>query len=412
MLFSLNAECVLELSRASKAETVDGHKKDLSHIAGTFLIEASASFLNGAGLGPGEDRNVSVVKAFKDGKYRIPYVSAQAWRRWLRNTLIEETGWNPSVLKVLKRNKNGNPSKIGGEFNPVDFPEDDIFGYMRTEGEISSEEQKSISANESQTQEEESSSSSGRTTQKPQTKTKTKTLSRTSPFLTSVLMSLRRDESRTKDKAYVHLQSGESLPYTTEFYKTNMQSIFCLNYKKLGRFSNLGDRVEIDESTAVQFITDKRLKVIEDKGDLGKVYEMTDAEVERKKRASELIKSISVLRGGSKQAAFGSDVSPKVIILAGLTCGNPIFNGLFADNAGDGIELKIETLKEIVEDYKDRICSPIFIGIRSGYLKNESTLRQITNNIDRKSKTSFVVTTPIDAANKMAKFVCSNSSST
>ena len=64
--------------------------KDITHVAGTFLVEAPASFLNGAGLGEGENRNVTVPKTFRDGSNRVPYVSSQAWKRWLRNTLIED----------------------------------------------------------------------------------------------------------------------------------------------------------------------------------------------------------------------------------------------------------------------------------------------------------------------------------
>jgi len=57
-----------------------------------------------------------------------------------------------------------------------------------------------------------------------------------------------------------------------------------------------------------------------------------------------------------------------------MTCGNPIFNHLFKDDQ-EGPIFKTETFKEIVKDYADRIATPVFIGIRSGYLKNESEVR-------------------------------------
>jgi CRISPR-associated protein Cst2 len=110
---------------------------NISHITGTFLIDAAGSFLNGAGLGAGEDRNFTVVKKFYDGisddgrPYKVPFISSQAWRRWLRNTLIEETNWKASKRRALHYNKDGNTDKSGREFNPIEFPEDDIFGYMR-----------------------------------------------------------------------------------------------------------------------------------------------------------------------------------------------------------------------------------------------------------------------------------------
>ena len=41
------------------------------------------------------------------------------------------------------------------------------------------------------------------------------------------------------------------------------------------------------------------------------------------------MKGLAFLRGGAKQAAFGSDVSPKVLILAGMQSANPVFNNIF-----------------------------------------------------------------------------------
>ncbi len=71
---------------------MNNEDKKTTHIVGTFLISAHGSFLNGAGTDPSlEDKTTTIPKQFSDGKYKVPYVSAQAWRRWLRNTLIEET---------------------------------------------------------------------------------------------------------------------------------------------------------------------------------------------------------------------------------------------------------------------------------------------------------------------------------
>lgn len=60
--------------------------KSLTHVVGTFLIHAEGAFLNGAGLGAGADRNMTVPKTLSDFRDRVPYVSAQAWKHWLRET--------------------------------------------------------------------------------------------------------------------------------------------------------------------------------------------------------------------------------------------------------------------------------------------------------------------------------------
>jgi CRISPR-associated protein Cst2 len=80
--------------------------KRLTHVAGTFLIQADGAFLNGAGLGEGEDRNVTIPKTFRDGQRgEVPYVSAQAWKRWLRTTTIQEAGWPASEPQAIGWNR-------------------------------------------------------------------------------------------------------------------------------------------------------------------------------------------------------------------------------------------------------------------------------------------------------------------
>ncbi len=361
--------------------------KNLTHIAGTFLIEAPASFLNGAGLAKVENQNVTVPKTFKDGPNRVPYVSSQAWKRWLRNTLIEETGWTASELTVADlSDAKQTTNKIAGALNPVEYPEDDIFGYMfakRGQGKRDTEDDETANS--------ETTEKNGK---------KIKALIRASPFCASILCSIRKTGWQGKDEGFVHLKEGTPLPYTTEFYNTHLQGIFCLNYSRLGVFWNVGDRVELDENKVDCFLQNKQIKITKDLGKSGKIYEMTDAQTKRKERASALLKALACMRGGSKQAAFGTDVAPKVMILAGSSCGNPIFNSLFIDD-GTGPVLKVETLKEVARDYSTRLVTPIYIGIRKGYLKNETDVLQLEKVTE--NNVSFKITTPIDCAEQISK---------
>jgi CRISPR-associated protein Cst2 len=362
--------------------------KNITHIAGTFLVEAPASFLNGAGLGVGENRNVTVPKTFRDGSNRVPYVSSQAWKRWLRNTLIEETGWPASELRAIGQSAKQTTAKIGGEFNPVDFAEDDIFGYMRAE---SGQGRRRLEDEDSESSEEESEKKIGK---------KVKSVIRASPFCASILCSIRKTGWQGKDEGFVHLKEGTPLPYTTEFYNTHLQGVFCLNYNRLGVFWNIGDRIELDDAKIDAFMKNQKLRIIQDQGKSGKIYELTDAQTKRKERASALLNALARLRGGAKQAAFGTDVSPKVLILTGTTCGNPIFNSLFIDE-GSGPVLKVDALKEVAQDYSDRIVTPIFVGMRKGYLKNETDVLQLKKTNEK--GVIFEVKTPIESADLMAK---------
>ncbi len=426
----------------------------VTHVAGTFLIQADGAFLNGAGLGQGEDRNVTIPKTFRDGRGgEVPYVSAQAWKRWLRTTAVEEAGWTPSEPQAIGWNPKGNVNKIAGQLNPVEYPEDDIFGYMRAaEGQgrtTASPDEDDDSDDEAQEQ-----------------TRKTKSVMRASPFAASLLMSIRSRDWRGQDEGFVHLtkfnpdtlaeaevgrflsatkkgsddkagakdkkdpwkelerfdpklakeartsadahdldglrrmlteraarankevtfieNATSPLPYTTRFYNTHLQGIFCVDYSRLGVFWNLGDRVELEESKVKQFLKSEKIKDVTTEepfkslsvnGALGRIYALRDNN-ERKSRASALLNALARLRGGAKQAQFGTDVAPKVLIIAGLNCGNPIFNHLFRDTDA-GPEAKIDTIKEILADFADRIVTPVVIGIRAGYLKNEADLREI-----------------------------------
>jgi len=417
----------------------------LTHVAGTFLIQADGAFLNGAGLGEGEDRNVTIPKTFSHGRNRVPYVSAQAWKRWLRTTAVQEAGWLPSEPQAIGWNPKGNVNKIAGQLNPVEFPEDDIFGYMRAQ-----EGQGRRRAPEAEEEEEEEDG------------TQTKAVMRASPFAASLLVSLRSDGWRGEDEGFVHLTKydpkaraeaeverflssvsekkqdknkdlwkrlGEfdkdwsakvksaaenadldqlrtllsekaqekkkdvqfienatsPLPYTTRFYNTNLQAVFCLDYSRLGVFWNVGDRIELEGSKARKFLEDRKIeevtneeayKAFTQEGRIGRVYRLVEVGTKRKARASELFKALAVLRGGAKQAQFGTDTAPKALIIAGLKCGNPIFNHLFTDG-GDGPEFKVETFKQVVGDYADRIVTPVLVGLRAGYIKNEAEVGKL-----------------------------------
>lgn len=329
----------------------------LKNITGSLLIDATAAFLNGSGLGSGEDKNLVLPKTFKEKinnrLEEVPYVSAQSWRRWLRDTTNEENGWNPSELRAIgDGSEKGSTNKISTELNPIDYPEDDIFGYM-----------KAGSKNE-------------------------ESIQRTSPFKSSILKGIRNMRAINIDEAFVHLKEGTPLPYSTKFYSTHLEGFFNLEYYRLGVYDNLGSKQEL----GLELIKNNTDKLNEyDLMGKFKRYELKNADKNRKTNAAGLLKGLAFLRGGAKQAAFGSDVTPKVLILAGLDSANPIFNNLFIGTE-DKPKLNIELLTQLKEDYKSKLATDIYIGIRKGYLYNEKEIESLNDG--------FVVGSPIGIVNK------------
>lgn len=349
----------------------------LTHITGTFLIQAEGAFLNGAGLDSGEDRNAVIPKTYTDindkgQRTKVPYVSAQAWRRWLRLTFQEENPTEPGTeLRALSFNAKGNPDKIGTEMNPIDFAEDDIFGYMRAEKGQGRVKEESVGDEGTEESSEEVVDAPADKGKKAKTE-KTKAVMRPSPFVSSILRSLRKDGWRGDDEGFVHLKIGSPLPYKTKFYNTQLQGVFGLNYARLGVFRNDGDRIELDENLVKQYLGDGSLRA---QNGSTNIYEV--AENKRRERATMILHALAVLRGGAKQAQFGTDVAPKSVIVAGLNCGNLIFNDLFEEKNGEPV-IKLAALKQTLEDYSQRIVTPVFIGVRDGYLQaaNEAELKE------------------------------------
>jgi CRISPR-associated protein Cst2 len=406
--------------------------KELTHVVGTFLIQAEGAFLNGAGTEPYGQGDITIPKTFmtlrKDRQAPVPYVSSQAWKRWLRDTFQEENPAEPK-LQILTTdvNKQNNTNKVGAEVDPVNFAEADIFGFMKAEkGQGKTKE---VVEDEEESDEESSGDSTkGREKVRPSI--------RTSPFQSSILVSLRKTGWEGIDKGFVHPKglspeveaknpdaNPTPLPYNTKFYNTQLQGIFGLSYSRLGVFRCEGDRIEIDQSLAKKYLDNK---TIEQHPHFPgrKIYRMTNNP--RKDRATKILKSLSVMRGGAKQAQFGTPVHPQVLILAGLTSGNLIFNNIFEDSP-NGPKIKIETLEEVLKDYTPRLVSNIYIGIRTGYLEpeNEKKLREwavvkidgqekgnprqfkhtIKENNKEKELSSWniVICTPIEAASKISE---------
>ena len=371
------------------------NENKLTHIAGTFLIQAEGAFLNGAGLDTGEDRNAVIPKTYwdideKGLRIRVPYVSAQAWRRWLRLSFQEENPNEPAAeLKELGKSAKGTTNKIGTEMNPIVYAEDDVFGYMRAEqGQGKSKEVDAAADPDNPDADAETSDDSKKKTEK------TKAVMRPSPFVSSILKSIRKDAAvLSDDEGFVHLKEGSPLPYKTKFYNTQLQGIFGLNYARLGVFRNDGDRIELDQNLAQKYLANGTIR--QQNGKEG-IFEVADNK--RRERATMILKALAILRGSAKQAQFGTDVSPKVIVVAGLNCGNLIFNDIFTEKEGKPV-IKIDCLKQILADFKDRLATPVYIGFRKGFLhpQNEAELENLRNGVP------VELSSPIEAINKLTE---------
>ncbi len=315
----------------------------MSFITGLFTIDAPAAALNNLGQIEGErfdnSTGVKVIRS-KDGFY--PYVSAQAFRYWLRTTL-EQTQPSWKAAPVYREEKIAYT-----DANPIKWWDDDLFGYMRAPS----------------TRESAKSKRAADETRSGETDTKD-TVTRAAPFRVSTLVSI-APVTPTSDFGVMSRQEGDPVPHEHQFYHTTLKGLFSLNlnasgtfwYRQKTGFRNLDD-VRIDEA--------KKAGLQEVDGQ--KAYRLPFEK--RLQRITALFEGMAMLDGGAKQTLHYTDVAPPFVIMAVTRGGNHIFGHVIGANGRGLPELNIEALKESLTVFKDEVLSEVYVGWVRGYLDEE-----------------------------------------
>lgn len=315
----------------------------MSFVTGLLLIDAPASALNNVGNIPGERTDnktgVKVIRA-KDGAY--PYISAQAFRYWLRTTLENASiGWKAAPIY--------REEKIAyTDANPIEYWDDDLFGYMRA----------------ASTKESAKAARAADTSHANETPTKD-TVTRVSPFRVSTLVSI-APVNITDDFGVMARQEGNPVPYEHQLYRTTLKGLFSLNLKACGTFTyrqKAGFR-NLDEERKKQ-AESQNLEHLEQE----KAYRLKKGE--RINRIAALFEGMAKLEGGAKLTLHYTDVSPALVIMAVTKGGNHIFGHVVGADGKGQPRIIQEAFKEALAVYKDEILSPIYIGWKKGYLEEQ-----------------------------------------
>lgn len=315
----------------------------MSFVTGLFLIDAPASALNNLGSIPGERTdNISGVKVIKarDGNY--PYVSAQAFRYWLRTTLEKSNlGWK--AAPVYREQK-----VAYTDANPIEYWDDDLFGYMQAP----SKRKSAKTAREADPNQASETPISD-------------TVTRASPFRVSTLVSI-APVHLTEDFGVMARHEGNPVPFEHQFYRTTLKGLFSLNLQACGTFSYI-------EKAGYRNLDEERKRRAEEKGLIHlqdqKCYRLPKEE--RLRRIKSLFEGLAMLEGGAKQALHYTDVMPVMVFLAVTRGGNHIFSQIVQANSKAQPQINLEALSEVLDVFKDQILSPIHVGWTKGYLDEE-----------------------------------------
>ncbi len=320
----------------------------MSFITGLLLIDAPASALNNLGAIEGARTDNTVgVKAIraKDGVY--PYVSAQAFRYWLRETLTSNPAWKAAPIY--------REEKVAyTDSNPIKWWDDDLFGYMRAPG--TSAQVKKTRQTDPEYQ---------KLTPLDVKNGDEQSVTRVSPFRVSTLISI-APVSITEDFGTMSRHEGNPVPHEHQFYRATLKGLLSLDLAAAGTFSyrsKTGYR-NLDDGRAKQAI-EQGLEHLESE----KSYRLPQAE--RLQRVSALLDGLAQLEGGAKQTIHYTDVAPALVVFAVTKGGNHIFGHLVGANGKGQPVVKTETLAESLQVFSGEILSPVYVGWVKGYLDEE-----------------------------------------
>lgn len=314
----------------------------MSFVTGLMLIDAPASALNNAGDTNERNDNVVQVKIIRSKAGAYPYVSAQAFRYWLRSTL-EKGDWGWKAAPIYREEKIAYT-----DANPIKWWDDDLLGYMRAPSKRTSAKAKREADD----------------TRADETPT-TDTVTRVSPFRVGTLVSI-APANPTVDFGTMSRHEGDPVPHEHQFYRTTLQGLFSLDLHASGRFSYRQKTGYLNlDDVRVQEAKEQDLKHLESE----KSYLLPTEE--RIKRIAALFEGLTHLEGGAKQALHYTDVSPALVILAVTKGGNHIF-GHVVGATGQGLpEIKTDALQEALDVFQGELLSDVYVGWVKGYLDSE-----------------------------------------
>lgn len=334
----------------------------MAFLAGVMLIDAPGSALNNAR----DDReattdNVVATKVIRTRQGAFPYVSAQAFRYWLRTTLADaakkgELEWIASP--VFREQK-----VAYTDGNPIRYWEDDLFGYMRAP----SKRTEAVQARESE----------GAQTER-QTPI-TGEITRISPFRVSPFIAL-VPITPTRDFGTMSRHEGDPVPHEHQFYKAVLKGLFSINLSAVGTFSYMqrsGYR-NLDDNR-IQEARGARLEHIEAE----KSFRLPAGE--RVKRLASLLRGIALISGGAKQALHYTDVSPVVILMGVFKGGNNPLQYVVGPGQDGSPRVHTDALREMVQAWGDQLLSDLYVGWVTGFHDDqrqalEKALREISED--------------------------------
>lgn len=294
----------------------------MSFLVGKIVLDVVAGAPNN---GEGED-NTGRVKKLKVGREEFPYVSAQAFRRWIRDSLPAQES-----RSAVTRSGSGAKQQAHTAGRPDLHLDDDLFGYMVA--------------------------------------VKKESYQRDTVLATGTLVSV-VPQRPTLDFGTMSrdFPAGEHpVIHSNELYSATLAGDLLLDLPRAGVFETDGNGLRVAISPAV---AEEAAKNGAEATTLRGTAAIRLPLAERRRRTATLLRTLATVRGGAKQALHYGDRTPSLILLAPLKGGVNPFTRVLAGRDGKPVFLT-EVLREELDAWADELDGPVLLGWAPGFLGDQ-----------------------------------------
>lgn len=294
----------------------------MTFLAGKIVQDVVAGAPNN---GEGED-NLGTVKKLRVGRDWYPYISAQAWRRWLRDSLPTD-----EPRSTVTRAGSGKNQQAHTDGRPDKFLDDDLFGYMVA--------------------------------------VKKESFQRDTVLATGTLVSV-VPQRPTQDFGTMSRDfpaGAHPVIHQHELYSSVLAGDLLLDVPRTGVFETDGSGLRVAVSSAVA-------EAAVTKGARTCTFRGTDAVrlplEERRRRIALLLRTLAALRGGAKQALHYGDRTPALLVLAPLKGGVNPFTRVLRPKDGKPV-FAADVFREELRAWQEELDGPVMIGWAPGFLGDQ-----------------------------------------
>jgi CRISPR-associated protein Cst2 len=291
----------------------------MTYLVGKVALDITAGAPNN---GRGQD-NVGVVKKLWIAREPHPYVSAQAFRRWIRDSL--PAGETRSPVTSQGQGKKQQAYTAG---RPDRYLDDDLFGYMVA--------------------------------------VKGENFQRDTVFATGTLVSVapRRPEQDFGTMSRGFPPDAHPVIHEHELYSAELAGDILLDLPRVGTFEQEGGglRRALRADAAAEALASGAEEVR-----FRDVASIQLPMAERRRRAALLLRTLAEVRGGAQRALHYGDRAPVFVLLAPLKGGNNPFTRVLT--AKDGrVRFDQDTFAQELAAWSDELDGPVRIGWSPGFL--------------------------------------------